>query len=138
MGIFARGMWGVVSLALLAVCSAQQPGLEPAPELRQQAEMRIQQQALMQAPPATPAQPTAFLGQQHGPIVTGAGAPGPPPSYVSGMPQPYPMASPYSMGHIYGGYGVPVHPAFRALHAFIGAPPPPVIPYGAPYYPPYQ
>eukprot|EP00298_Acanthocystis_sp_HF-20_P030280 c9383_g1_i1.p1 GENE.c9383_g1_i1~~c9383_g1_i1.p1 ORF type:complete len:123 (+),score=41.83 c9383_g1_i1:30-371(+) len=60
------------------------------------------------------------------------------PPYVSGLPQPYPMASPMTMGHMYGGFGVPVHPYYRSLHAMIGAPPPPLIPYGAPYYPPYQ
>lgn len=60
------------------------------------------------------------------------------PPWVTGMPQPYPMASPYTLGHVYGGYGVPVHPGFRAMHALIGAPPPPLIPYGAPFYPPYQ
>eukprot|EP00301_Raphidiophrys_heterophryoidea_P008920 c13215_g1_i1.p2 GENE.c13215_g1_i1~~c13215_g1_i1.p2 ORF type:complete len:146 (-),score=22.59 c13215_g1_i1:96-533(-) len=59
------------------------------------------------------------------------------PSYVSGLPHPFPMASPFTLGHLYGGYGMPVHPMYQAMHAMIGAPPPPLIPYGAPYYPPY-
>eukprot|EP00299_Pterocystis_sp_00344_P005532 c1703_g1_i1.p2 GENE.c1703_g1_i1~~c1703_g1_i1.p2 ORF type:complete len:143 (-),score=15.51 c1703_g1_i1:39-467(-) len=92
--------------------------------------------------PQVPGSPANFMqtGSQNTFFqpMTGVQNPGLPPSYVTGMPQPYPMASPNTMGHVYGGYGFPVHPFYRAMHAMIGAPPPPLIPYGAPFYPPYQ